>query len=1200
MNGDYRLLKYRTLLAALLVLLIGGCSLAAAQGLTADFTANPRTGQGPLPVQFQDNSSGSHDRWAWSFGDGYTSTVQNPAHTYATPGNYTVTLTVYGGGEQSTATKEDYIKVTRPAPLAYFCASPLKGCPPLTVHFIDYSSGTIDTWFWEFGDGGTSTSQYPVHTYTKPGLYDVSLTVANSGGSNTFTQAHYIQVDTCCVAPVADFTANQTTGRAPLHVQFTDLSTGDPTSWSWNFGDGGTSTLRNPVHTYTAAGTYTVSLTVMNDCGSSQKAAYIQVTPCPPPDADFTANQTTGKAPLHVQFTDLSTGNPTSWAWDFGDGGTSTLRNPVHTYSTPGIFTVTLTVANECGADTMVKAGYIQVSCCPPPDADFTANRTTGNAPMDVKFTDLSTNGPTSWTWTFGDGSTSSDQNPVHTYTAAGTYTVNLTVANECGGDIASKPMYITVSPCPLPDANFTANQTTGRAPLDIQFTDLSTGSPISWAWSFGDGSSSSARNPIHTYTAAGTYTVSLTVTNECGADTSVKEAYIIVSPCPLPDANFTANQTTGRAPLDVQFTDLSTGSPVSWAWSFGDGSSSGDQNPVHTYTAAGTYTVSLTVTNECGGDTSVKEAYIIVSPCPLPDANFTANQTTGRAPLDVQFTDLSTGSPISWAWSFGDGSSSGDQNPVHTYTAAGTYTVSLTVTNECGADTYEKACYIQVSPCPLPDAIFVANQTTGRAPLDIQFTDLSTGSPISWAWNFGDNSTSGDQNPVHTYTAAGTYTVSLTVTNECGADTSVKEAYITVSPCPLPDANFTANQTTGRAPLDIQFTDLSTGSPVSWAWSFGDGSSSSARNPVHTYTAEGTYSVSLTVTNECGADTSVKEAYIIVSPCPLPDANFTANQTTGRAPLDIQFTDLSTGSPVSWAWSFGDGSSSSARNPVHTYTAEGTYTVSLTVTNECGADTSVKEAYIIVSPCPLPDADFTANQTTGRAPLDVQFTDLSTGSPISWAWSFGDGTTSESQNPVHRYTQFGTYTVSLTVTNECGADTQVKMGYIVVTPTGPVPHACFTMTPTVGYAPLTVTFIDLSQRNPERWEWDFGDGSTSTERNPVHVFTSEGKYVITLTVYSSGGSSTYSRALWVLPRNPPKAFFVADKTFGISPLTVHFTDSSLNSPTSWAWDFGEGNQSALQNPTHTFYEAGTYKVTLTVSNSAGNSSASRRILVRS
>jgi len=379
MNGDYRLLKYRTLLAALLVLLIGGCRLSAAQGLTADFTANPRTGQGPLPVQFQDNSSGSHDRWAWSFGDGYTSTVQNPAHTYATPGNYTVTLTVYGGGEQSTATKEDYIKVTRPAPLAYFCASPLKGCPPLTVHFIDYSSGTIDTWFWEFGDGGTSTSQYPVHTYTKPGLYDVSLTVANSGGSNTFTQAHYIQVDTCCVAPVADFTANQTTGRAPLHVQFTDLSTGDPTSWSWNFGDGGTSTLRNPVHTYTAAGTYTVSLTVMNDCGSSQKAAYIQVTPCPPPDADFTAN------------------------------------------------------------------------------------RTTGNAPMDVKFTDLSTNGPTSWTWTFGDGSTSSDQNPVHTYTAAGTYTVNLTVANECGGDIASKPMYITVSPCPLPDANFTAQSSGWR-----------------------------------------------------------------------------------------------------------------------------------------------------------------------------------------------------------------------------------------------------------------------------------------------------------------------------------------------------------------------------------------------------------------------------------------------------------------------------------------------------------------------------------------------------------------------------------------------------------------------------------------------------------------------------------------------------------------------------------------------------------------
>ncbi len=154
-----------------------------------------------------------------------------------------------------------------------------------------------------------------------------------------------------------------TTGTAPLAVLFTDASTNEPTSWSWTFGDGGMSTLQNPSHTYAAAGTYTVSLTATNAGGSDteEKAGYITVT-VPPPATDFSATPTSGTAPLIVQFTDASTGTPTSWLWNFGDVGTSALQNPSHTYASAGTYTVTLTATNAGGSDTETKVRYVTVT----------------------------------------------------------------------------------------------------------------------------------------------------------------------------------------------------------------------------------------------------------------------------------------------------------------------------------------------------------------------------------------------------------------------------------------------------------------------------------------------------------------------------------------------------------------------------------------------------------------------------------------------------------------------------------------------------------------------------------------------------------------------------------------------------------------------------------------------------------------------
>ncbi|HXW98306.1 MAG TPA: PKD domain-containing protein, partial [Methanomicrobiales archaeon] len=400
-------------------------------------------------------------------------------------------------------------------------------------------------------------------------------------------------------------------------------------------------------------------------------------------------------------------------------------------------------------------------------------------------------NAPTSWAWDFeNDGIVDSTaQNPVHTFTA-GTYTVSLTVANADGSDTEVKTDYITVSsskPQKLPKAMFIAFPRQGTAPLTVSFRDFSWGKPTSWAWDFeSDGIvDSTDQNPVHTYPNPGRYNVTLTVKNVAGSDTTIRKNYItVVVPRP-PHAEFAASPRIGMSPLTVSFRDLSSGKPASWAWDFeNDGIvDSTDQNPVHTYLSSGRYNVSLTVKNTAGSDTTVRKNFIIVIAQRPPRAGFAASPKSGMAPLAVSFVDLSTGKPTSWAWDFdNDGIvDSTDQNPVHTYAAAGVYTVNLTVANAAGSNSRVMKDYITVKGEKPPEAMFSAWPQQGTAPLTVAFRDLSRGNPVTRAWDFGDGSTSTDPNPTHTYLTPGKYTVTLTVTNGAGSDTAVMKNLVTV-----------------------------------------------------------------------------------------------------------------------------------------------------------------------------------------------------------------------------------------------------------------------------------------------------------------------------------------------------------------------------------------------------------------------------------
>lgn len=412
-------------------------------GPVAEFSAAPTSGSIPLTVQFTDLSAGEITSWWWSFGDGTTSTEQNPSHVYNTTGSFTVSLTVNGPEGSDTETKTEYINVTEPAPVAGFTGTPTSGNRPLEVQFTDQSTGEITSWSWSFGDGGTSVAQNPSHTYNSTGYFTVSLTVTGPGGSDTETKTDYIHVTEA--APVAAFSAIPISGHRPLTVEFADESTGEVTSWLWNFGDGGTSTQQNPSHTYNTAGYFTVSLTVSGPGGSDTetKTNYIHVTETAPV-AGFSASPRSGSTPLEVEFADESTGTVTSWSWDFGDGGTSTARHPSHTYNSIGYFTVRLTVSGPGGSDTETKASYIHVTEAAAV-ADFTASPASGALPLTVRFTDQSTGTVTSWSWSFGDGATSTAQNPSHTYTSAGHFTVSLVVTGPGGSDTETKTNYIRV-----------------------------------------------------------------------------------------------------------------------------------------------------------------------------------------------------------------------------------------------------------------------------------------------------------------------------------------------------------------------------------------------------------------------------------------------------------------------------------------------------------------------------------------------------------------------------------------------------------------------------------------------------------------------------------------------------------------------------------------------------------------------------------
>jgi PKD repeat protein len=455
--------------------------------------------------------------------------------------------------------------ITEPqAPIADFGITDQGGG---SIQFTDFSLNDPTSWLWDFGDGNTSSQQNPSHTYATGGEYQVCLTVTNSIGSNTLCETIIPTFP-----PTAAFTFTSLGGSS---FGFEDQSTNNPTSWLWDFGDGSTSTEQDPDYTYEGPGTFTVCLTVSNSEGSDMTCQEVTVTAAP--TAAFSYEIQGGGV---VNFTDQSSNDPTSWLWNFGDGNTSTEQNPTHTFLPDANYTVCLSVTNAAGADVVCQT----VAFTAAPVAAFTY---TDNGGGNISFQDMSTNSPTSWMWDFADGNTSMEQNPDHTYTEAGTYNVCLIVTNDLGTDFTCEVIEITYAPV----AAFSYQNFGGGF---VEFQDQSVNNPSSWLWDFGDGNTSTEQDPTNQYPEPGTYNVCLTVVNDAGTDMICQDVTVAFAPV----AAFTF---TDDGSGTVTFQDLSVFGPTSWLWDFGDGNTTTEQNPSHTYAASGNYNVCLMVTNDQG-----------------------------------------------------------------------------------------------------------------------------------------------------------------------------------------------------------------------------------------------------------------------------------------------------------------------------------------------------------------------------------------------------------------------------------------------------------------------------------------------------------------------------------------------------------------------------------------------------------------------
>jgi PKD repeat protein len=611
-------------------------------------------------------------------------------------------------------------------------------------------------------------------------------------------------------------------------------------------------------------------------------------------------------------------------------------------------------------------------------------------------------------------------------YSQSGWHKINLT-ASDWDNNVSSRTDSVFVRPALR--ADFTAdNQCLGAATRFVA-GPLSSGNRITaCSWNFGDGTTGTGTTAAHPYKVAGTYAVTLTATDLCGRTTSVTRSIAIyqrTTPRFVVPEEFCSNQPQTFADASVVINDT----PVSWEWDFGNGSKATGNTVTYAYPDGGNYTVTLTVKGISGCSVSMSKAVTL-----RPGVHVNFSESSLCIGGQTQFLDQSVipeGAQItSRQWDFGDNTFSTDLNPVHEYTTSGTYKVTLTISNAVGCTTFRIR---DIVIRRLPRVNFGNSLAcSGEQVSFAEESDAVEGAVTGWQWNFGDPGSGDDnistqQHATHVYKQSGTYTVKLVIFTSYGCADSLAQ---TITVTPSPRADFTNQLSCGTR--TVSFTSQSVAQAgddlVGWYWEFGDGEVATTSNPAHTYRQAGTYPVTLVVTSGTRCR-NVMQKTIRVFEAPRADFTLPAAVCAGQ-PVTLE--DKSAPSPgddiVQWQWQIA-GQTFTERSPAITFPA-GTNTaqVTLSVTTASGCQSTITRQIAVAEEL---NASFTNQSSTGQ-PLEVAFKAVASGA-VAWQWSFGDGQSADSPDPVHSYSARGTYEVTLTVRNATGCTRTVTRNVTVV-----------------------------------------------------------------------------------------------------------------------------------------------------------------------
>ena len=1163
-----------------------------------DFTSDKTTGCYPLIVNFTDqtvNPGGtSPTAWDWFFPDS-TLHQQNPQKKFGLAGSFAITLRVTNNfGCQGDTTKNAYINIPNGINPDFKVDSISSSCKPPTIAYYSSQStgpGTL-SYSWRYGDGSPSppfsTTPTTSHTYNSSNNYSVWIIVSSNQGC-TDSISHPVFIPSSAVNSNFSSPASACVG---VPVTFANTSSPTPNSSSWTFGDGSGIIAPSPTHSYASPGNYTVTL--INSFSACTDSVSKSITILNPPTANFVALTGTSncKAPLTVNFQDQSVGEVSS-TWDFGDG--TIVNNPVppiqHTYTTLGVYSVTLKITNAGGCtNSKTLPSLVQLV---QPSVTITNLPAYGCAPFTYAptYTVNAVDGVAQFAWNFGNGFTFNGPNPPAQVYGAGKYPVSLTITTN-GGCTASFVDTVKVGTT-KPTVNFSpAPPMSICRSTAILFQDLSVGAD-QWHWDFGDGTTSNVEfPPPHKFAGIGPFTVTLTAYDQGCYDSKSQGVYTVNPPL----AKF--NYVSQCGVYSIQFTDASIGAD-SWSWTFGNGQVSPRQTPPpQSYPGAGNYPVQLIVHNNASNCYDTLNQTITVG------ANYDLLPVPAACKGSyIQFSTINYNALTDslYTFKFGDGSpdtTSRSASPQHQYVNAGVYTVTLIVTRKGGCqDTITKSNWVTING---PTANFNAATTQGCTTLNAQFNDLSAAgvSPIvTRTWDFGDGTIV--PNPVapiqHTYTVQGIYPVKLVLKDAAGcSDSLFRPSYITLS---NPIAKFTSLDSNYCPSSKIQFYDSSTGAfNRQYHWDFGNGPGDTSNlqfPPLQTYPAVGQYTVSLKLTDLLTGCTNTysKVKYINID---TPNANFIMDKNFAACPpLLVNFT-FAGHYAKSVLWNFGPGQGvSDSLNTSFLYGFPNIYHPSLTVTSYGGCIVSTSQTVTVNGPT----ATFNYSPTGGCDSLTVFFNVVSSGVQ-GYTWIFGyNGDTAHTVNPFtsYFYPRAGIYQPFLKVVDSTNCS---------VTYPGPTPiiidsvKARFVMDKNLLCEDGSVNFTDSSFKMTgtkiTNFYWDFGDG-TVPQQAPSdslinHFFSVPGLYTVKEVVTTQNGCTDSTFRQVKVVANP--VIDIGGDSSQCVPATLHLQGIVLVPDTSaltWKWDFGNGQTLNGPDTASQFYNvAGSYNIQAVAINSSG------------